>query len=84
MSQYLRGWLALVGGARCQVLHLLQPRHRQYAGDVCSTKLNCDGLDAVHGPVALAAAQVIHHGRFLVIKKSRLAVAAAEPMQAKC
>jgi hypothetical protein len=42
-------------------------------------QLNCDGLDAVHGPVALpvAAARVIHCGRFVVIKKSLLAAAAA-------
>ena len=38
ISWYLRGGLALVGGARRQVLHRLQPRHRQYAGDVCSTE----------------------------------------------
>ena len=40
-------------------------------------QLNCDGLDAVHGPVALAAALAMHCGRFVVIKKSRLAAAAA-------
>jgi hypothetical protein len=39
MSWYLRGGLALTGGARRQVLRRLQPRHRQYAGDVCSTEL---------------------------------------------
>jgi hypothetical protein len=32
---------------------------------------------AAHGPVALAAARVMHSGRFVVIKKSRLAAAAA-------
>ncbi len=52
-------------------------------------QLNCYGLDAVHGPVALAAARVMHCGRFVVIKKSRLCAAAAAscaahgPMQAK-
>ena len=50
-------------------------------GARCSTgssvQLNCDGLDAVHGPVALAAAREMHCGRFVVIKKSRLAAAAA-------
>ncbi len=40
-------------------------------------QLNCDGLDAVHGPVALAVARVMHYGRFVVIKKSRLATATA-------
>ncbi len=38
LSWYLRGGLALVGGARRQVLHRL-PRHSRYAGDVCSTEL---------------------------------------------
>ena len=40
-------------------------------------QLNCDYLDAVHGLVALAAARVMHCCRFVVIKKSRLAAAAA-------
>ena len=40
-------------------------------------QLNGDGLDASHGLVALAAARVMHRGRFVVIKKSRLAAAAA-------
>ena len=38
MSWYLRGGTARVGGARRQVLHRLQPRRRQHAGDVCSTE----------------------------------------------
>jgi hypothetical protein len=33
-------------------------------------QLNGDGLDAAHGLVALAAARVMHCGRFVVIKKS--------------
>ena len=37
-------------------------------------QLNCDGLDAAHGLVALAAARVMHHGRFVVIKKGRIIV----------
>jgi hypothetical protein len=40
-------------------------------------QLNGDGLDAAHGLVTLAAARVMHRGRFVVIKKSRLAAAAA-------
>jgi hypothetical protein len=40
-------------------------------------QLNGDGLDAVHGLVALAAVRVMHCGRVVVIKKSRLAAAAA-------
>ena len=40
-------------------------------------QLNSDCLDAVHGLVALAAARVMHCCRFVVIKKSRLAAAAA-------
>ncbi len=40
-------------------------------------QLNFYCLDAVHGPVALAAARVIHCGPFVVIKKSRLAAATA-------
>jgi hypothetical protein len=39
-------------------------------------QLNGDGLDAAHGLVTLAAARVMHRGRFVVIKKSRLAAAA--------
>jgi hypothetical protein len=74
MSWYLRGGLARVGGARRQVLHRLQPRHHQYAGDVCSTE---QWRPWCHGPVALAAARVMHSGRFVVIKKSQLAAAAA-------
>ncbi len=75
MSWYLRGGLARVGapGARCStgsshtIANMLGMR----------VQLNCDGLDAAHGLVALAAARVMHCGRFVVIKKSRLAAAAA-------
>jgi hypothetical protein len=40
-------------------------------------QLNCDYLDAAHGLVALAAPRIMHCCRFVVIKKSRLAAAAA-------
>ncbi len=69
------------GGARRQVLHRLQPRHRQHAGESVGTcvQLNSDsdGLDPAHGLVALTAARVMHRSRFVVIKKSRLTAAAA-------
>ncbi len=39
--------------------------------------LNGDFLDAAHGLVALTAVRVMHRGRFVVIKKSLLAAAAA-------
>jgi hypothetical protein len=59
-------------------------------GARCSTgstvQLNCDSLDAVHGPVASAAALVTHCGRFVVIQKAgspRPPLRAVQPMQAK-
>ena len=40
-------------------------------------QLNGDGLDPAHGLVAVAAARVVSRGRLVVIKKGRLAAAAA-------
>ena len=67
------GWRGLgAPGARCStgsshaIANMLGTR----------VQLNGDGLDAAHGLVTLAAARVMHRGRFVVIKKSRLAAAA--------
>ncbi len=58
----------LVGGARCQELHL-QPCHHQRAGESVGTvvQLNGDSLDPAHGLVAVAAAQFqVEGGNFQV------------------
>ncbi len=61
--------MAWVGGASFQVLQLLWPRHRQRAGLSVGTvvQLNSDGLDPVHGLVAVAAAKFqVSGGNFQV------------------
>jgi hypothetical protein len=40
-------------------------------------QLNGDGFDPTPGLIAVAAARVVHHNRFVVIEKSRLAAAVA-------
>jgi hypothetical protein len=46
-------------------------------------QLNGDGLESAHGLVAVAAARVVHSGRFVVIEKSRLTAAIAASCAAK-
>ena len=67
----LRGGMARVGGASFGL--------RVAIANVLGTydQLNGDGLDPAHGLVAVAAARVVHRGRFVVIEKSRLAAAIA-------
>ncbi len=69
ISWHLRGWLARVGGASFQVLHLLWPRHRQRAGRSVGTvvQMNGEGLGPVHVLVAVAAAKFqVQGGNFQV------------------
>jgi hypothetical protein len=76
ISWHLRIGMARIGGARCQALPIT---------NVLGTcvQLNGDGLDPVHGLVAVAAARVVHSCRFVVIEKSRLAAAIAAGCAAK-
>ena len=68
------GWRGLgAPGARCSTASSLAIANMLGR----CVQLNSDGLDPAHGLVALAAARVMHHVRFVVIKKSRLAAAAA-------
>ncbi len=70
------GWRGLgAPGARCSTGSSHAITNLNMLGTCI--QLNCDCLDAVHGPVALAAARVMHHGRCVVIKKSQLAAGAA-------
>jgi hypothetical protein len=65
-------------GASCSTAFSLAIMIANVLGTCVQLKLlNGDGLDPVHGLVAVAAARVMHRCRFVVIKKSRLAAAVA-------
>ena len=68
------GWRGLgAPGARCST----SSSHAIADMLAARVQLNSDGLNAAHGLVALAAARVVHRGRFVVIIKSRLAASPA-------